>query len=295
MGVMEMQTKILFATDGREPAKDAGRLLRRLVDPDHVTLTILHAAPHDDGHAVQSGAQTILDKAQQEAFDAGIKAVTILALGDPDVAIERELGLGDYGLVVVGAGNHRWYDRLVLGTVSTQLIHDAAVPVLAVHRFRELDEGQVRVLVGVDGSASIERAIDTLIAVTSPTSVRVEVHSVIETSVVSAAGYPGAFVPLTFIDEVTAERKQAAQRYVTEAVQRFATAGYTAEGWTGEGDPATDLLDRAAATDADLIVVGARGLGAIARLAVGSVSAHVARHAPAALVAHAIAQQKQEG
>ena len=289
-----MQTKILFATDGRGPANDAGRLVRRLVDPDRVTLTILHAAGHGDGHVVERGAQVILDKAQQEVFDGGIKAVTILTIGDPDVAIEQELGLDDYGLVVVGAGNHPWYDRLVFGTVSTHLLHDAVVPVMAVHWVREHEDGPVRVLVGADGSASVGHAINTLIAVSAPAMVEVEVRSVVEAPVVAAAGHPGGFAPATFIDEVTTAHRHTADVHVDEAIQRFRQAGFTAEATVGEGAVASDLLDRATAIDADLIVVGARGLGPVARLAVGSVSAHVARHAPAVLVAHAVVQDEGE-
>jgi nucleotide-binding universal stress UspA family protein len=48
------------------------------------------------------------------------------------------------------------------------------------------------------------------------------------------------------------------------------------------GGPAARLLD--AARDATLIVVGRRGLGGFRRLLLGSVSDHVARHAPCPVV-----------
>lgn len=44
-------------------------------------------------------------------------------------------------------------------------------------------------------------------------------------------------------------------------------------------DPATAILDVAADADADLIVVGARGLGAVERFLRGSVSTKIAHHA----------------
>lgn len=288
-----MKTKILFATDGRAPAKDAGRLLRRLADPDRVTFTILHAVGHGkDGLAERQG-QRILDEAQQEVFDVAITAVTVLGDGDPDVAIEKELTQDDYGLIAVGAGNHPWYDRLVFGSVSTHLLNEAAVPVMAVHRIRETEDRPARALVGVDGSASVGRAIDTLIALTAPDRVEVEIRSVVETPVVAAASQPGGFVSPSFIDEVTAEDRHTAEAQVHQAVQRFREAGFAVEGSVGEGAAATDLLDRATAIGADLIVVGARGLGPIARLAVGSVSAHIARLAPAALVAHTVVHREE--
>src|SRR3990172_12176039 len=101
-----MQTRILFATDGRAPAKHAGELLRRLADPGRVTLTILHADEYGNREVADRYAQMVLEEAQQEMHDAGITAVTARADGDAAVAVEKELTHDDYGLILVGAGNH---------------------------------------------------------------------------------------------------------------------------------------------------------------------------------------------
>ena len=54
-----------------------------------------------------------------------------------------------------------------------------------------------------------------------------------------------------------------------------------------EGDPAHVLLEAAKDFDADLIVVGSRGLTSHAHFILGSVAASVAHHAPCdVLVAH---------
>ena len=48
--------------------------------------------------------------------------------------------------------------------------------------------------------------------------------------------------------------------------------------WTG--DPGESIVEAAEAEDVDLILVGAHRRGPIARFLMGSVSEHVARHAP---------------
>jgi nucleotide-binding universal stress UspA family protein len=51
-----------------------------------------------------------------------------------------------------------------------------------------------------------------------------------------------------------------------------------------QGDPASQILDKAAQSGADLIVMGSRGLGGLAGLLMGSVSQKVSHHAPCTCV-----------
>ena len=63
--------------------------------------------------------------------------------------------------------------------------------------------------------------------------------------------------------------------------------------WTG--DPGESIVAAAEAEDVDLVLVGAHGRGAIGRWLMGSVSEHVARHAPCpVLIVRAIAPMAGE-
>nr|WP_255548523.1 MULTISPECIES: universal stress protein [unclassified Cryobacterium] len=65
-------------------------------------------------------------------------------------------------------------------------------------------------------------------------------------------------------------RRERADRTVTSRRRTITGAG--------ENTPAAALLD--AAVGADLVIVGSRGHGGFAGLLLGSVSTHVAHHAP---------------
>lgn len=64
-----------------------------------------------------------------------------------------------------------------------------------------------------------------------------------------------------------------------EALGLLRGRGASAVGRLVEGDPASAILDAADEIDADLVIVGSRGLGAASRFLRGSVSSRVATHA----------------
>jgi len=63
------------------------------------------------------------------------------------------------------------------------------------------------------------------------------------------------------------------------AAARFPDARLPIERLVTEGDPAQEIVRRAGERDVDLVVLGARGLGTLGRLLLGSVSETVLHHA----------------
>ncbi len=73
----------------------------------------------------------------------------------------------------------------------------------------------------------------------------------------------------------------AAEEKVEAACREAKAAGAVDVSWrTGDGDPAGVLLDAAKALDADVIVVGSKGMASPARFLLGSVPNRVSHHAP---------------
>lgn len=275
--------QILYATDGRPPAVDAGRLLARLIEPAHAEVTILSAHPQWT-EEVESYFLDVLGEAEKRMADSGVVSSSMWRQGDPARSIERELSSHHYDLVVMGAGNHGWLGRLVMGSVSNHVLAHSTVPVLVVHH-APAEDGRVQVLVGTDGSAAVEHAVDTLTAMSGPTRIEVAVRAVIETPDLTTSTWSGAPVTTPDVERVYREARTLASKHLADAVARIQAKGFRVEASLGEGWPGTDLLQRATDGLADLVVLGAHRHGSFERLVMGSVSAHVARHAPATLVA----------
>src|SRR5262249_2234225 len=70
------------------------------------------------------------------------------------------------------------------------------------------------------------------------------------------------------------------ERVVAEARGRLAKRWPAVSANVLDGDPRKAIVDAAAKFGSDLIVLGARGLGAVASFLLGSVSLGVSRHAP---------------
>jgi nucleotide-binding universal stress UspA family protein len=73
--------------------------------------------------------------------------------------------------------------------------------------------------------------------------------------------------------------KDTARRLVNQTVQQLIKAGFTAEPVCKVGDPAEEIMNVASKRTADLIVMGAKGLGTIDRILLGSVSTRVVQYA----------------
>ena len=170
------------------------------------------------------------------------------------------------GLLVVGSQGLDALDRFMLGSVSTNLIHHATCPVLVVKSEATPLRRMILAIDGSDASAKALKFVLTKFQSDQSTSKgrRVPIHVTV-LHVQPVVMYPGL--------------KEASKKLLEQSVQKLIKAGFIAEPLCYLGNPAEEIMKAASRQQADLIVMGAQGLGAIARFLIGSVSTRVVQHA----------------
>lgn len=175
------------------------------------------------------------------------------------------------GLLVVGSQGLDALDRFMLGSVSTNIIHHATCPVLVV-------KGEAaplrRIIFATDGSGASAKALKFVLTKFQPDrstgkGERVPIHVGV-LHVMPLIMYPGL--------------EAANKKLLEQSVQKLIEAGFTAEPLCYLGNPAEEIMKTASQQKAGMIVMGAKGLGAVARFLIGSVSTRVVQHANCAVL-----------
>ena len=168
------------------------------------------------------------------------------------------------GLLVVGSKGLDALDRFMLGSVSTKLIQHATCPVLVV-------KNEVvplrRIALAIDGSDASAKALAFVLTKFQPDrSTGKGGRAPIHVSVIHVMPFSNY------------QLLKEARKLLKQSVRKLIQAGFTAEAVCQPGKPAEEIMKVAANQHANLIVMGAQGLGAIARFLLGSVSTRVVQH-----------------
>jgi nucleotide-binding universal stress UspA family protein len=169
-------------------------------------------------------------------------------------------------LVAIGSRGMDALDRFMLGSVSTHVMHHVSCSVLVV---RQAPEALRRVVLAVDGSAASKRALQFLLRTMKP---------------MSATGQRGQEPLMVTVVHAMPflnypELRESGAALVKACSKKLLDAGYGVEELSTIGNPADEILKAAETHQADLILTGAKGLGAVGRFLLGSVSTRVAQHA----------------
>ena len=280
--------RVLLATDGSKDARAAAAYLGELPLPPAATVRIivavtLPAFPVDDPpirefkRSVLEQARGLADETRAALAGRDLAVETDVVVGDPRAAIVRVADEWPADLIVLGARGLGRITRWLLGSVSLAVARHAPCPVLVVKgRPRKL----ASVLVAMDGSDDSFQAVRFLQSLALPRRTKVRLLSVVE-RIPYPTTAPGAIRGqlLRMLKELEAERRGELDKVLERAARQLDDTLTRVTRSTPAGNPADAIVAAADDYDTDLVVVGARGKGGMARLLLGSVSEKVLRDA----------------
>lgn len=138
--------KILLAVDGSEYTRKmldyvAGN--QALFDPSH-TYVVFNAQPELPPHVRSSLGSTavrdyhvdeaakVLEPALAALAAAGLKAESVWKAGHAGETIASYASEGSFDMIIMGTQGHGSLGRLVMGSVSTEVLKECGVPVLLI-------------------------------------------------------------------------------------------------------------------------------------------------------------------
>jgi nucleotide-binding universal stress UspA family protein len=241
-------------------ADEQGRALRVLISEVGVSQVLEATA---DWHATR--IHELEEDARSRLEGARTRDHTVEVTSDPAVQALVDAS-GSAATVVVGARGHSRMSGVLVGSVSQQVVRQASCPVVVTREAQ--DPSSDRIVVGVDGSPGSRKALEFAFGHADRTGAPLTVLHAWHESFVRRE-----------TEEGLAEEISDAERLLGEALAGF-TEEYPDVKVTTETIPVAPQKVLADASEAAaLVVVGSRGLGAFAGLALGSVSQSVLHHA----------------
>ena len=141
-----------------------------------------------------------------------------------------------------------------------------------------------QIVVGTDGSEGADIAVDAAIAQAAVGGGTVHVVMVYKTAGAATMAMASEAAIIASAGEADEASREHAEQVCAHAVQRAEDAGVRAQWHAVDGAPADALITVAEEIEADLIVVGNRGMSGARRFMLGSVPNKVSHHCPTNLL-----------
>jgi nucleotide-binding universal stress UspA family protein len=285
-----MLEKVLLAQDGSKDAALAARAAVDVCEGTGAELHVVHVWFNIPTARLRPFMRSELKKLGKELLEEGVKRVeesggrvtgSHLVEGRAADEILDHAEQIEAGLVLIGSRGLGPVARIALGSVSETVIHHSHCPVLVLRS--EHAWPPERVIFGDDGSEAARAAGDLGASLCGRHGARpLVLHAYPRLPEVDAEGR--GFDPRIVDDELRREEKALLER----ARELESRLGLRPKTRLVVGDAAASLLEAAEedVPERTLVAVGSRGLGAIGRMRLGSVSTKVVHAAKGPVLVH---------
>jgi nucleotide-binding universal stress UspA family protein len=277
--------KFLLAIDGSDHANRAAEYLAQRaarLRPCEVHLVHVLAlriatllTPHQQDMVLRAGSDTAAARRILDA--AGIAYRFHSEVGDPADHIVALIPFRACDEVIVGSRGMSALDSLMLGSVAYKIVHLAPVPVTVVPNPSGASglglgdgDGIHRILLPVDGSEPAARAVDYVCALRDA-RVAVEVQ-LLNVQIPIVSGNVRRFVSQEAIDAYCRAEGENALMAAKKALQ---AAGMAFNEHILIGHAGQTIAKQASQRGCTRIVMGTRGMGAVANVVIGSTALQV--------------------
>ena len=293
--------KVLIGVDGSAASLAAVEFMARMLSPTRDELVFYYAPPsvrlkthtavqpeilenlHESlAEAVFTAAQKRLD----DAWEARLTTISGTQQAAHGILVAADESRAE--MIVVGARGTAPASSIGIGSVTRHVVHSTPLPVLVV-REPSRDPAQLRVLLACDGSESSRKAGLLLNRFDWPAQSAGRVITVVESLVAD-------HLPEWLEAEI--REKQAAGGYLERTAEELTRAREDLlchypdlpemfrqqEPIVAQGTAANRILETVKSDDIDLVVLGARQLGAWGRFFLGSTSDKILVHTTASVL-----------
>jgi nucleotide-binding universal stress UspA family protein len=278
-----MFSKVIVGFDDSEQAHDALALGGILAAPDgeliaccvhHLETLSAHLDPVEP-HLDRAAAEQWVEEASRLLDGPRTVSPLLVASASAAGALQSEAKRQRADLMVIGSSHRGAVGRVLLGSVTEEVLHGAYCPVavapVGFHR-RPRGARLARIAVGYDVAATAQDALTAGATLAKETGAELRVVAVADTAVALAGGASAAMS----YPAIVRARLHAAEEGVARALAGL-PEGVSASSEVRDGRAAEKLLE--VTHSVDLLVLGSRGRGPVRRLLLGSVCDAVVRAA----------------
>ncbi|MDA8434229.1 MAG: universal stress protein [Nitrospiraceae bacterium] len=283
-----MYKTLLVGFDDSQPSKAALTEAANWVRRHGGEIILVHAvyfdseefgiSPNHMEKRLKHGEKVCLETKEMISREFGVETKSVLCEGEPPEVLVTMAKEKKADLVVLGTFGRRGINRLLMGSVTSQVIVNSPVDVLVVKKPCSDCSGSYRsILVPFDGSEFSVKALDRACSLSGTDGVEITVLYVI----------PRYEELLGFFrtDSIKKSMNQEAQKIVDAAVAAASAKGVSVKTEVKEGHSAEKIIETAAGLKKDLIVMGSYGWRGVNKAIMGSTTERVLIGAPCPVLA----------